>query len=179
MHARARQLARRHDVSALEHLDDPPDRAARLLALGAQHQVAHRVGHRAARAAILARARHQRRQPTAAVRVIPILNRARRDPHDTPDGRHVVALGRRLEQRRAIAVIETRAHQRAEHTEAKHRELSTPLVIIICHRAIFGQDDRHKRWDRHISSRRPTAARPTPRSHETKPRLESMHERGE
>ena len=159
MHARSRQLARRYPLGPLQHPDDPADGPTRLLALGPQHQVRHLGAHRATRAAVGPRVRRQTRQPLGPVRVVPGLDRARRDAHHPPVRRHVVVPRRRLEVLSPVAVLQPCADQRPEHTEAK--EPDGPLRLLV-HAATLLAARHHKGWDRVPPPRRPTATRRLP-----------------
>ena len=77
VHGRAMQLARADDLRSLEHADDPPDRAPRPLALDAQDLLGDLGRDRPAPAPVSAILGKQRLESTAAVGVVPDLDRAR------------------------------------------------------------------------------------------------------
>ena len=69
------------------------------------------------------------------------------------------ARGDLLEELLPIAVLEARAHQGAEHTEAPERDGSLRLVV---HGPSIPRESHHKRWDRTRAPRRPTGTRRSP-----------------
>src|SRR5262249_35641211 len=119
VHARARERAQRDLLRALQHADDPPDRAARLLPLRAEDELGDLRRDRAALATVRARGRAQRVEAALLVGVVPALDGARRDLDQLALRWHLVhARGDLLEELDPVPGLEPRAHERAEHTDA-------------------------------------------------------------
>jgi hypothetical protein len=142
MHARARQLAFADDACALEHLDDAADRAPRFVALGALDERGDVGADRPALALIGPRLGAERVEAAALVRVVPALDRARREREEAAVGRDVGARGGVGEVAFAVAVIEPRADERAEHAEPEERDGSFRFVV---HGAKVPEGSGHKR----------------------------------
>jgi hypothetical protein len=164
----ARELALAHDAGALEHANDAAHGASRLLTLGAHDEVGDLGANGARGASVRARVGHERVETTLFVEVEPALDGARRETHDASVGRHhVVARGGVREVRGAVAVLEARADERAEHAEAKEAD-GSPLVVV--HDRILMDRSGHKRWDRIRAPRCPTSTRCLPRHMRRSPR---------
>jgi hypothetical protein len=90
----------------------------------------------------------------------PIIEPARAQELDHLSVRHLVSpRGDLAEELSPVAVLQTRAHQRAEHTEAPERDVALRLVV---HGSWIPKGQPHKRWDRARTPRRPTGTRRSP-----------------
>src|SRR5205823_4032560 len=88
--------------------------------------------------------------------VIPSLDRAGREPHDSAIG-HLVGSRRDLAQvLLPVAVLQARADQGPEHTEPPQRD---GALVLVVHGPYVSTPRGHKRWDRICTPRRPTGTR--------------------